>query len=176
MKNHSIKFVKYIFYIILLIIMFFLFNNFFESFYKVTSVNLDIQGNDMGRRPIEVFYAFNGTDDYNGENMVGIDSKTNGEFSYNGGIALPCEGVSKFRIDLGNGKDKLITIKDVEYRDYYGKCKFDIRDIAKYSILHGHEQLFASKYKTCLPSEEQLREEIEIQKRFYYLQKEDKEN
>ena len=49
-------------------------------------------------------------------------------------------------------------------------------DIAKYSILHGHEQLFASKYKTCLPSEEQLREEIEIQKRFYYLQKEDKEN
>ena len=138
MKNHSIKFVKYIFYIILLIIMFFLFNNFFESFYKVTSVNLDIQGNDMGRRPIEVFYAFNGTDDYNGENMVGIDSKTNGEFSYNGGIALPCEGVSKFRIDLGNGKDKLITIKDVEYRDYYGKCKFDIRDIAKYSILHGH--------------------------------------
>ena len=47
---------------------------------------------------------------------------------------MPCEGVSKFRIDLGNGKDKLITIKDVEYRDYYGKCKFDIRDIAKYSM------------------------------------------
>ena len=37
--------------------------------------------------------------------------------------------------------------------------------------------IYASKYKTCLPSEEQLREEIEIQKRFYYLQKEvDKEN
>ena len=37
--------------------------------------------------------------------------------------------------------------------------------------------IFASKYKTYLPSEEQLREEIEIQKRFYYLQKEeDKEN
>lgn len=48
-------------------------------------------------------------------------------------------------------------------------------DIAKYSILHGHEQLFASKYKTCLPSEEQLREEIEIQKRFYYLQKKEDE-
>lgn len=31
--------------------------------------------------------------------------------------------------------------------------------------------------KGYLPSEEQLREEIEIQKRFYYLQKEeDKEN
>ena len=56
-------------------------------------------------------------------------------------------------------------------------CSDTDEDIAKYSILHGHEQLFASKYKTCLPSEEQLREEIEIQKRFYYLQKEeDKEN
>lgn len=56
-------------------------------------------------------------------------------------------------------------------------CSDTDEDIAKYSILHGHEQLFASKYKTYLPSEEQLREEIEIQKRFYYLQKEeDKEN
>lgn len=56
-------------------------------------------------------------------------------------------------------------------------CSDTDEDIAKYSILHGHEQLFASKYKTCLPSEEQLREEIEIQKKFYYLQKEeDKEN
>ena len=56
-------------------------------------------------------------------------------------------------------------------------CSDTDEDIARYSILHGHEQLFASKYKTCLPSEEQLREEIEIQKRFYYLQKEeDKEN
>ena len=48
-------------------------------------------------------------------------------------------------------------------------CSDTDEDIAKYSVLHGHEQLFASKYKTCLPSEEQLRKEIEIQKRFYYL-------
>lgn len=52
-------------------------------------------------------------------------------------------------------------------------CSDTDEDIAKYSILHGHEQLFASKYKIYLPSEEQLREEIEIQKRFYYLQKKD---
>ena len=37
-------------------------------------------------------------------------------------------------------------------------CSDTDEDIAKYSILHGHEQLFASKYKTCLPSEEQLRD------------------
>ncbi len=54
-------------------------------------------------------------------------------------------------------------------------CSDTDEDIAKYSVLHGHEQLFASKYKTCLPSEEQLREEIEIQKRFYYLQKKEDE-
>ena len=134
MKNSSIKIVKYIFYALLLIIMFFLFNNFFESFYKVTIVKLDIDGNNMGERPIEVFYAFNKADDYNGDNMVGVDSKSNGEFSYSGSIALPCEGVSKFRIDLGNGRDQLITIKDVEYRDYYGKCKFNISDIANFAM------------------------------------------
>lgn len=53
-------------------------------------------------------------------------------------------------------------------------CSDTDEDIARYSILHGHEQLFASKYKTYLPSEEQLREEIEIQKQFYYLQKQEK--
>lgn len=53
-------------------------------------------------------------------------------------------------------------------------CSDTDEDIAKYSILHGHEQLFASKYKLYLPSEEELREEIETQKRFYYLQQQEK--
>ncbi len=134
MMNSSAKFFKYVFYVLLLIIMFFLFNNFFESFYKVTSVKLDIEGSNMGDRPIEVFYAFKKTDGYTEENKVSVDRKTNGEFSYNGSITLPCESVSKFKIDLGEGKDQLITIKKVEYRDYYGKQKFNIKDIVNYSM------------------------------------------
>ncbi len=56
-------------------------------------------------------------------------------------------------------------------------CSDTDEDIAKYSVLHGNEQLFASKYKLCLPTEEQLRAEIETQKEFYYLQKkEEKED
>lgn len=43
-------------------------------------------------------------------------------------------------------------------------------DIARYSILKGNEQLFASKYKLYLPSEEELRAEIETQKTLYQLQ------
>ena len=39
-----------------------------------------------------------------------------------------------------------------------------IKDIAKYSIMHGNEQLFASKYKLYLPTEEELRTDIEAQK------------
>ena len=66
----------------------------------------------------------------------------------------------------------VIIYKNRRYICCFNLCSNTDEDIAKYSILlHGHEQLFASKYKTCLPSEEQLREEIEIQKRFYYLQK-----
>ena len=42
--------------------------------------------------------------------------------------------------------------------------------IARYSVLHGNEQLFASKYKLYLPTEEELRKEIETQKAMFYLQ------
>ena len=42
-------------------------------------------------------------------------------------------------------------------------------DIARYSVLSGSEQLFATKYKLCLPTEEQLRKEIESQKNQYFL-------
>lgn len=46
-------------------------------------------------------------------------------------------------------------------------------DIAKYSILHGNEKLFASRYKLYLPDEEKLKSEIEAQKEFFRLQHND---
>ena len=49
-------------------------------------------------------------------------------------------------------------------------CADTDEDIARYSILKGNEQLFATKYKLYLPSEEELRREIERQKEIYYLQ------
>ena len=47
-------------------------------------------------------------------------------------------------------------------------------DIAKYSVLHGNEQLFATKYKLYLPTEEELKAEIEAQKAIFYLQNKEK--
>lgn len=49
-------------------------------------------------------------------------------------------------------------------------CSETDEDIAKYSILHGNEKLFASKYKLYLPTEEELRAEIENQKAIFKLQ------
>lgn len=54
-------------------------------------------------------------------------------------------------------------------------CADTDADIAKYSVLKGNEQLFATKYKFCLPTEEQLRKEIESQKNQYYLAHPEKE-
>ncbi|MCM1376420.1 MAG: PDDEXK nuclease domain-containing protein [Muribaculum sp.] len=48
-------------------------------------------------------------------------------------------------------------------------CTETDEDIARYSVLHGNEQLFASKYKWYLPTEEELRNEIETQKMMFYL-------
>lgn len=89
-------------------------------------------------------------------------------------------------IDL---KTKKITHQDVGQMDMYVRMYDDLRrtegdnptlgvvlcaetdqDIAKYSVLNGNKQLFASKYLTVLPSEQELRNEIEEQKTLFYLQ------
>lgn len=89
-------------------------------------------------------------------------------------------------IDLKVGK---ITHQDVGQMDMYVRmfdemqrgegdgptlgivlCSETSEDIARYSILKGSEQLFASKYKLYLPSDEELRNEIETQKHLFELQ------
>ena len=42
--------------------------------------------------------------------------------------------------------------------------------IARYSVLHDNEQLYAAKYMSYMPTEEELRNEIEQQKRFFLEQ------
>lgn len=48
-------------------------------------------------------------------------------------------------------------------------CSETDEDIARYSILHDNDRLFASRYRMYLPSEEELRREIEVQKQEYML-------
>ena len=95
-------------------------------------------------------------------------------------------------IDLKTGK---ITHQDVGQMDMYIRmydelkkgaddnptlgivlCTETDEDIARYSVLHGNEQLFASKYKLYLPTEEELRKEIETQKNMFYLQQKEKQS
>lgn len=89
-------------------------------------------------------------------------------------------------IDLKMGK---ITHQDVGQMDMYVRMYDDLKrgagdnptigillcaetdeDIARYSILHDNDHLFMSKYLSSLPSEEQLRQEIERQKEIFYMQ------
>lgn len=89
-------------------------------------------------------------------------------------------------IDLKVGK---ITHQDVGQMDMYVRmydelkrtegdnptigivlCSETDEDIARYSILKGNEQLFATKYKLYLPTEEQLRKEIKRQKELFLMQ------
>lgn len=91
-----------------------------------------------------------------------------------------------FLIDL---KAKQISHQDVGQMDMYVRmydelkrldgdnptiglllCSDTSTDMAKYSVLHGNEQIFQAKYLTYLPNEEQLRREIEQQKEIYMLQ------
>ena len=91
-----------------------------------------------------------------------------------------------FLIDLKTSK---VTHQDVGQMDMYVRmfddlnrtegdnptiglllCADTSKDIARYSVLHGSKQLFASKYMTFLPSEEELRREIERQKELFLAQ------
>ncbi len=49
-------------------------------------------------------------------------------------------------------------------------CSETDDDIARYSVLHDSDRLFASKYMLCMPTEEELRQEIERQKAFFLSQ------
>ena len=50
-------------------------------------------------------------------------------------------------------------------------CADTDEDVAHYSVLNGSDQLFAAKYLTYMPSQEELRREIAQQKEFFLLQK-----
>ena len=51
-------------------------------------------------------------------------------------------------------------------------CADTDEDVAHYSVLNGNDQLFAAKYLTYMPTQEELRREIEQQKEFFRLQNE----
>ena len=89
-------------------------------------------------------------------------------------------------IDL---KTQKITHQDVGQMDMYVRMFDDLKrnkddnptiglllcaetseDIARYSVLHESNQLFQAKYLTFMPSEEELRREIEQQKEIFLLQ------
>lgn len=89
-------------------------------------------------------------------------------------------------VDLKVGK---ITHQDVGQMDMYVRmydelkrtegdnptigivlCSETDADIARYSILKGNEQIFATKYKLYLPTEDQLRREIDRQKELFLMQ------
>jgi predicted nuclease of restriction endonuclease-like (RecB) superfamily len=51
-------------------------------------------------------------------------------------------------------------------------CADTDEDVAHYSVLNGSDQLFAAKYLTYMPTQEELRREIEQQKEYFRLQNE----
>ena len=68
-------------------------------------------------------------------------------------------------------KTHKLTHQDIGQLDMYVLlCTDTDNTIARYSVLHDNEQLYATKYMTYMPTEEELRNEIEQQKRFFIEQ------
>lgn len=71
--------------------------------------------------------------------------------------------------DLVKGEDDQPTIGVL-------LCTDTDSTIARYSVLHDSDQLFAAKYMTYMPTEEELRREIEHQKQFFLEQHQKQED
>ena len=97
-----------------------------------------------------------------------------------------------FLIDLKTGQ---ISHQDVGQMDMYVRMYDELKrtdgdnptiglllgsdtsqDMARYSVLHGSEQLFQAKYLTYLPTKEDLAREIEMQKEIFRQQQEERNN
>ena len=93
-------------------------------------------------------------------------------------------------VDIKKGK---ITHQDVGQMDMYVRmyddlkrsegdnptigivlCNETSKDIARYSVLHDNNHLYAAKYMPLMPTEEELRHEIDHQKNLFLLQQEGK--
>lgn len=70
--------------------------------------------------------------------------------------------------DLMRSEDDLPTIGVL-------LCTDTDKTIARYSVLHDSDQLYAAKYMTYMPTEEELSREIEQQKQFFMEQQKNKE-
>lgn len=68
--------------------------------------------------------------------------------------------------------DKLEFIKNPIAAEFLWLAPNTSEDIAKYSVLSESNQIFQAKYLTYLPTEEELRNEIEHQKEIFMLQQE----
>lgn len=68
--------------------------------------------------------------------------------------------------------DELKRNKDDNHTIGIVLCSETDETIAKYSVLHNNDQLFAAKLMTCMPTEDELRAEIEQQKEIFRLQHE----
>lgn len=71
--------------------------------------------------------------------------------------------------DLMRSEDDLPTIGVL-------LCTDTDKTIARYSVLHDSDQLYAAKYMTYMPTEEELSREIEQQKQFFMEQQKNKED
>lgn len=59
----------------------------------------------------------------------------------------------------------IMRIDKPEARDFY-LCEAKDETVVRYSVLQGSEQLFASKYRLVLPSEEELAAELSRERRW----------
>lgn len=139
----------------------------------------------MGKRIVEQEQQGKDRADYGAQLLKSLSKELKAEFGKGFSVSslyyyrqfyqtFPEIFATPWRILTWSHYKRLLQVTNADARMWYLKeaagQMWSYEDIARYSVLHDNDRLFASKYMLYMPTEKELREEIERQKAFYQLQ------
>lgn len=132
-KSRTILFytAKSVCYILIAVLLFALFYNFFNAFYIGKAIRLNLTGEELGARPLEVYYIYNDKDKFNPDWMSGYDSGNTHKYSFNGSVIVPDDGVKYVMVQLGDNANAKAVIKSISYSDSNGYTDITYDDVIK---------------------------------------------
>ncbi len=119
-------------YAIISVLLFLLFFNFFNTFYSGKAIYINMEGELLGARPLEVYYLYSENEQFNADHMTGFDSSDLNSYKFNGSVIVPEDGVRTVMLQLGDSPKGTAKIKSIRYKDRRGYT-----DITKEDVLKG---------------------------------------
>jgi hypothetical protein len=138
-----------------------------QSAYRAVNFSMVIAYYEVGRLIVEEEQKGNKRAGYGEALLIDLSEKLTGDFGKGFSVAGP-RNYRQFYITFSNSPIHSAVRSELPSQNASSK-RSAVRTVVKYSVLKDSKQLFASKYKLYLPTEEELKEELERELLHYKL-------